>query len=187
MSDQRLKVESFLDRVQAALVSVDRDEILRVAEALRRAGEGGRTIFVAGNGGSAATSAHLVNDLNEVPKRAGHRPLRAMDLTSNTPWLTATANDEGFEHIFASQLTNLARAGDLLFLISASGNSQNLIRAARHAKEQELGCVALLGFDGGKLLRMVDSSIWVRTGMGEYALAESIHSAICHLLPTLVH
>lgn len=187
MRDQRLKVESFLDRVQASLAGVDREEILRVAEALRRAGEGERTIFIAGNGGSAATASHLVNDLNEVPKRAGHRPLRAVDLASNTPWLTATANDEGFEQVFVSQLTNLARAGDLLFLISASGNSPNLVRAARHAKEKGLGCVGLLGFDGGALLQMVDSAICVRTGVGEYALVESVHSALCHLLPTLVH
>src|SRR5918994_2696037 len=115
---------------------IDRDALCRIVQQLRIARDNGATIYIAGNGGSAATASHWVNDLGKATKTCGRKPLRVMSLSDNVSWLTALANDEGYERVFSGQLENFARAGDVLIVISASGNSTNLLQAvdlaARH-------------------------------------------------------
>jgi len=178
--------EAFIKGVRSALGGMNLEHVIAIARMLIETRDGGRRVFVAGNGGSAAASSHLVNDLNEMPKRAGRAPIRALDLASNVAWLTATANDEGFERVFVSQLVNLAECGDLLLLISVSGNSPNLVAAARYASDRGMKRVGLLGCDGGALLGMLDESVWIPCPKGDYVTVESVHAAICHLLAVLV-
>ena len=123
---------------------------------LRVARDAGATVFVAGNGGSAATASHWVNDLCKATRCANRPLIRATCLSDNTSWLTALANDEGYERVFAAQLESLGRRGDVLALISASGNSPNLIAAVDAAKELGIDTVGMLGFDGGRLARYGD-------------------------------
>ena len=106
---------------------------------------------MAGNGGSAATASHWVNDLCKATRCAGRPLVRATCLSDNTSWLTALANDEGYERVFAAQLENLGRPGDVLVMISASGNSPNLLAASDTAQALGIDTVGLLGFDGGVL------------------------------------
>ena len=105
-----------------------------------------------------------------------------MSLSDNVSWLTALANDEGYDRVFAGQLENFARAGDLLVAISASGNSPNLLRAVELAQSRGVTTIGLLGFDGGKLKTQVDDYLWIPTEKGTYGLVESFHTLLCHII-----
>lgn len=177
-----LPVGAYLASLRAALAMVDLDAVNRVIQLLKRARDDRATIFVAGNGGSSATASHWVNDLGKTTKRSGRVPLRAMSLSDNGAWFSALANDEGYERVFAGQLENFADSNDVLIVISASGNSANLIRAVDLARSRSVTSIGLLGFDGGRLRRMVDDMVWVPSDKGAYELVEDVHGAICHAI-----
>jgi D-sedoheptulose 7-phosphate isomerase len=166
------------------LRTIDLDSLERVVAQLSAARANGRTVYVAGNGGSSATASHWANDLGKATKRHGSPAMRVMSLTDNVPWLTALANDEGYERTFSGQLENFAREGDLLVVISASGNSPNLVEAVELGRAAGVVAVGLLGFDGGRLKGMVDHCLWLETDEGEYGLVESGHVVICDILTT---
>jgi D-sedoheptulose 7-phosphate isomerase len=166
------------------LTAVDVEGICRVVERLREARDAGKTVYVAGNGGSASTAAHLANDLGKATKLSGRAPFRVLSLADNVPWLTALANDEGYDRVFAGQLENFAREGDVLIVISASGSSANLIAAVDFARSHGVVTVGLLGFDGGALKELLDDVILVRTPPGAYGPVETVHVLLCDLLST---
>jgi D-sedoheptulose 7-phosphate isomerase len=172
----------FMHEFLSMLGRIDLDEIERVFQILRSARNQGAMIYVAGNGGSASTASHWANDLGKATKAAHRSPMRVISLTDNVSWLTALANDEGFERALAGQLENFAQSGDVLAVISASGNSLNLIRAVELARERGLVTVGLLGFDGGVLKSMVDATLLLPTAKGAYGLVESGQGLICHIL-----
>jgi D-sedoheptulose 7-phosphate isomerase len=182
-SPQRITID-YLAGFQKLLSQIDVEAVARAVQRLRIARALGATIFVAGNGGSAATAAHLVNDLGKATKRSGRPPLRVMCLSDNVSWLTALANDEGYERVFAGQLENFARAGDVLIVISASGNSANLVQAVEYARAHGLITIGLLGFDGGVLKGRVDEALWLESEIGAYGPVESGHTVICDILTT---
>jgi D-sedoheptulose 7-phosphate isomerase len=169
---------------EVLLHQIDPAAIGRIVQYLRNAGNRGATIYVSGNGGSAATASHWVNDLGKATKCSGDLPLRVMSLSDNISWLTALANDEGYDRVFSGQLENFARPGDVLVVISASGNSPNLIEAVEFAHQRGLLTIGLLGFDGGVLKNKVDDYLWFSTEKGAYGLVESGHSLLCHILTT---
>lgn len=182
-SPQGIAVE-YMTEFQAILARLDLDALARAVQRLRIARDRGATIFIAGNGGSAATATHFVNDLGKATKRSGRPPLRAMCLSDNVSWLTALANDEGYERVFTGQLENFARPGDVLIFISASGNSPNLLHAAGFAQQRGVETVGILGFDGGKLKSRVDEVLWLESEIGSYGPVESGHTVICDILTT---
>lgn len=164
--------------LQAANIAV----LHRIVETLGDVRDGGGTVFIAGNGGSASTATHLANDLCKATRSPDRPPMRALSLADNVAWFTALGNDEGYDRVFAGQLENLARPGDVLVAISASGNSPNLIAAVETARASGAATCALLGFDGGRLLGLVDDALWLPTPPGSYGLVEDAHSALCHVL-----
>jgi D-sedoheptulose 7-phosphate isomerase len=172
----------YVDSLRIELDRLDVDAIMRIVERLRAARDAGAMVFTAGNGGSAATASHWVNDLGKATRRSGQRPFRIVGLADNISWFSALANDEGYERVFAGQLENLARPGDVLMVISASGNSPNVIRAVEDAREAEMTSIGLLGFDGGRALKLVDEAFWVRTPKGAYGLVETIHTVVCDIV-----
>jgi D-sedoheptulose 7-phosphate isomerase len=178
---KQLAAEWLRDFVEL-LQRVDLEAVARVYETLRRARDHGATVYLAGNGGSAATAAHWVNDLGKGAKQPNRSPLRVMNLSDNVSWLTALANDEGYERVFSGQLENFAKANDVLVVLSASGNSPNLLRAVELARARQLKTVGLLGFDGGALKNMVDEVLLLPTPKGAYGLVESGHDLFCHIL-----
>jgi D-sedoheptulose 7-phosphate isomerase len=161
---------------------VDLDAMERIVQTLRVARDKGSTIFISGNGGSAATASHWVNDLGKATKISGRLPVRAMSLSDNVSWLTALANDEGYDRVFSGQLENFAQPGDVLIVISASGNSANLVKVVELAQTRGVLTLGLLGFDGGVLKEKVDDYLWIQTEKGAYGLVESMHTLVCHLL-----
>jgi D-sedoheptulose 7-phosphate isomerase len=123
----------------------------------------------------------MATDLGVGSHRCG-AGIRAITLTDNSGVVTATGNDLGFEEVFAAQVELLGQAGDLLVVISASGNSPNLLAAVDVAKRQAMTVVGLTGFDGGKLVDVADISIHVNTAMGDYGPAEDAHLAVNHMV-----
>jgi D-sedoheptulose 7-phosphate isomerase len=174
----------YVQAFESLLRQIDAQEIGRIVQYLRNAGDRGSTIYIAGNGGSAATASHWVNDLGKATKSSGEVPLRVLSLSDNVSWLTALANDEGYDRVFAGQLENFARQGDVLIVISASGNSLNLLEAVELARRQGMFTIGFLGFDGGALKNKVDDYLWFRTEKGAYGLVESGHSLLCHIVTT---
>lgn len=176
----------YLSDLATLMAALDLAALQRITDRLRVARDAGATVFIAGNGGSAATATHWANDLNKAASRSGRRPFRGISLTDGTSWLTALANDEGFDRVFAGQLENLAQPGDVLLMISASGKSANLVRATEFASDHGIVTLALLGFDGGTLRDMVDEHVLVRTAPGEYGLVESAHSIAADIITTFL-
>lgn len=185
MSDSRYLVATrYLEVLQKLLGTIHIDSTLIIVERLAQAQKSNQTIFVAGNGGSAASADHWVNDLCKMTKKGNLPPIKALSLSAHTSYVTALGNDEGYERIFAGQLETFGSKGDLLVVISASGNSPNLIEAVKLAKKKGMFTVGLLGFDGGALKDMVDHSLHVETLKGSYQHAEDCHSVLCHLITT---
>lgn len=180
----KLIAQEYLASFAALMERVDFDALERTVERLRVARDSGAMVYIAGNGGSAATATHWTNDLAKATKRSGRPAMRVMCLSDNTSWLTALGNDEGYERVFAGQLENFAEAGDVLIVISASGNSPNLLRAVELARSRGLVTIGLLGFDGGALKEMVMERLWLETEIGEYGLVETGHALVADIVTT---
>ena len=182
--EARTIAREYLDEFASLLDRVNLDEVERFVEHLRVARDADGTVYVAGNGGSASTASHWANDLGKATKASSRAFMRVMCMSDNISWLTALANDEGYERVFSGQLENFAGPGDVLVVISAGGNSQNLIEAVKLAGSRGVLTTALLGFDGGKLKDLVDEYIWLPTEPGQYGLVESGHAVLCDILTT---
>ncbi|MGH9150350.1 MAG: SIS domain-containing protein [Acidimicrobiales bacterium] len=176
--------EGYLTTFRRLIDRIDLDGVDRLVELLAQARAAGATVFIAGNGGSAATASHWANDLAKATKRDDLDPFRVMSLTDNASLLTALANDEGYDRVFAGQLENFAEEGDVLIVLSASGRSPNLVRAVELANRLGVMTVGLLGFDGGPLKDLLAEAVWLPTETGEYGITESAHSLVADLVTT---
>lgn len=143
-------------------------------------GRQGKNVWLIGNGGSASTVEHFETDLAFI-RHTNFRELPTITaLTSNSALVTATSNDTSFEDMFRVLLERKARNGDLLVVISASGNSKNLMNAIHFSKRLGVATFSILGFDGGKVKEISDNSLVVLTNTGEYGIVEDVHLSICH-------
>ena len=140
------------------------------------------SIWILGNGGSASTAEHFETDLSFVRYNRKSLKINAAALTSNSALISAISNDIGFDKVFSHQLQRKASIDDVCIVISASGNSVNLINGVRVAKQMGLKSIGILGFDGGELASQVDFSIVVKTEIGKYGPVEDAHLAICHAI-----
>jgi D-sedoheptulose 7-phosphate isomerase len=147
-------------------------------------GAGGK-ILIAGNGGSAADASHFAAEMVvRLSSQHNRQSLPAMALCVDPSVMTAAANDFGYDNIFARQVEGLGQRGDLLFLISTSGHSLNLVKAVSAAREKNVLTAALLGGDGGRLAHLVDRAIVVPHPSTQRVQEEQIF--IIHLLVELV-
>ncbi len=160
--------------------SLDLTNIAKLAEKIVKVEKERREIFVMGNGGSASTASHWATDLSKTAYVSRRPMIRCRSLSENIAYLTAIGNDISFDDCFSRQLENILNPGDLVILISGSGNSKNLIKACQLAKEKKAQTVGILGFDGGRLKTMVDLAITVPSS--QYGVIEDMHMAIGHIL-----
>ena len=173
--------DEYLEYLTILIAQLDRSVISQFADLLLESRENKTTTFFLGNGGSASTATHFVNDVS-LGSRQFEKPFRAISLCDNQAVITAIANDDGYENIFLQQLQTLATAGDTIVCISASGNSKNLIKAIEYARVNNIYVVGLTAFDGGYLKDNCDLNIHVPTKIGEYGPAEDLHMVICGLV-----
>ena len=170
----------YMRQLQEAMAAVDLAAVRRLRDACADVRQRGGQIFICGNGGSAATASHFANDLGKGASYGRQVRFKAIALTDCVPWLTALANDVGYADVFAEQLTNFAREGDLLVAISGSGNSPNVLRAVETARRLGVRTAGLSGFGGGKLATAVELPVVVDSHhMGR---VEDVHLAIVHLV-----
>ncbi|MGW8526562.1 MULTISPECIES: D-sedoheptulose-7-phosphate isomerase [Nocardiopsidaceae] len=148
--------------------------VVTVVEALTER----RGIFVAGNGGSATAASHIASDWAAATNMLGG-PVNVHCLSDNTARLTSLANDTSFEEVFSRQVEAMGRPGDLLVLLSVSGQSPNLVRAVKSARALDIGVLALVGYPGA-LANLCDT--WIELGEGDYGLAEDLHIAVNHMV-----
>lgn len=178
-----LYVEHYLSSFADVMTKFPSQAVVAANAALLSAYERGAKVFIAGNGGSASLASHLACDLEKTTTgtspRAVHRRFQVMSLVDNVASLTAWANDECFECIFSERLKGRAAPGDILLVISASGNSPNILEALRTARDLGMTSIAWLGFEGGQALSMCD--IPVHLPSQDYGLVESTHALIAHL------
>jgi len=140
-------------------------------------------VLVCGNGGSAADAQHMAAELvGKFKKKRG--ALAAIALTVDTSIITSVGNDYSFSDIFSRQIEALAKKGDTLVLVSTSGNSQNLLKAARRAKRLNIKTIGILGKGGGKLKKLVNTSLVVKSN--ETPRIQEAHSLILHTLCELI-
>lgn len=180
--DERLvQVSGLIYGYQYAINGLDADSVRSlcdIAFGLKKA----EHVFIAGNGGSAATAIHFASDLRAVG-------VKAISLCENISVLTRLANDKSYEGVFYFQLKELnfevgLTQRDVLVLISASGDSGNIIEAATYAKSIDAVVIGLIGFGGGKLKGLCDFDITLESH--DYGVVEGLHSCFCHIIPEVV-
>jgi D-sedoheptulose 7-phosphate isomerase len=175
--DYLTDLKGVLDRLPLA-------ELDKIVAAIETAHAAGKQIFVIGNGGSAATASHMMNDLNKgTLGHKGDAPwkrFKVIALTDNVSLMTAWANDTNFNTVFAEPLKNLANRGDVLIAISASGNSPNIIAAVEAAKQIGLTVLGLGDFTGGKLAQLADACFVVPSN--GYGPVEDVHMILDHII-----
>lgn len=176
--------KDYLNNLKDKIDELDLDKVDIIIQQIIDSHNNDKQIFIFGNGGSAATSSHFATDLgkgtiknfdNKEEKR-----LRVLSLTDNLPLITAYGNDLGYNDIYAEQLANLINKGDVAIGISASGNSENVIRAIKLAKKKEAVTIGLCGFSGGKLKQEADYHIHIKNN--HYGIVEDMHLVIMHLI-----
>ena len=172
---------NYTKRINLAFSKIDQSSIEKVLFVLNQSFESGARIWIAGNGGSAATASHFATDLSRC-KNSRNKPIKGISLCDNSGLITAISNDFGYEYIFSHQLSNFATTGDLLIVLSASGNSKNILEVIGWAKNNQVKTIALTGFDGGEANKLADISIHIPTEIGDYGVAEDAHSIVCHFL-----
>lgn len=182
--DPGLFAAGYFERVAAAAASVDRGRLRDAAAILARAYANSAIVYSCGNGGSAAIANHLVCDHSKLVQTDTPLMPRVVSLSSTVEMITAIGNDISFDEIFLYQLRSLARPGDVLITISSSGNSENIVRAAAWAKENEVAVISMTGFSGGRSAGLADVNLHVTAD--NYGIIEDVHQALMHILAQYV-
>lgn len=180
-SDYLTKVKTILDRLPL-------DRLKQICDILFQAYEDDRTIFIFGNGGSAALASHVACDIGKGTHApcptgrdmSGVRRIKVLSLTDNVPMISAWANDAAYEDIFWEQMDNFLQPRDVAFGISGSGNSPNVLKALRMARQRGAVTVGFSGFQGGKMKDLLDFGIIVPSDSMQQI--EDAHLVLSHLV-----
>jgi D-sedoheptulose 7-phosphate isomerase len=189
MSANRNFIDQYLREMQDVIDIIDREKIDQIIDAMFNAWAKNKRMFLMGNGGSASTSSHLVNDLGKCTALPGKKRFKVLGLTDNSALITALVNDNGFENLYSEQLLNFVEDGDLLVGFSAHGGSgkdkaglwsQNLLKAYQTAKDHGALTVGFSGYDGGVMKDLCDICVVVPIHNTQHV--ESLHLALGHLV-----
>ena len=174
--------KSYLTKTKDLLDSLDIAEIEKSGDIIFEAYSNDKQIFVMGNGGSASTASHFACDLGKGTVTKNKKRFKVISLNDNVAHFSALANDLGYEHVFSEQLKNVLAQGDVVIVITASGNSPNVVNAVKFAKEAGATTIGLVGFSGGKVKESANHCIYVNND--SYAMVEDVHMMLCHLIAT---
>ena len=174
------QIKKYFSDLRQVLLEMPLGKIQKMVDLLFDAYLKEKQVFIMGNGGSAATASHFMVDLSKQTICSTPKRFKVISLTDNIPSMTAWANDASYEDIFVEQLRNLHQPGSLVIAISASGNSENVLRAVEFAKKNGSVTIGLTGFEGGKLKDIADEVILVPSNL--IGQIEDIHLSLIHLV-----
>jgi D-sedoheptulose 7-phosphate isomerase len=181
-SDPKSYFEGYMKRISQLALMADNAALQSAFEAIELAVSERKAIYLMGNGGSSSAASHIVNDLSPNSLVEGAPGIKAFNLSDNVASLTATANDSGFDDIFATQLAAYLEAGDLVIGFSVSGNSPNIVKGAQYAKQSGAKVIGLTGFGGGKLGELSDVHVNFPSSNDEYGPVEDMFSIAGHAI-----
>lgn len=175
----------YFEGIRSNIEEIDPEQLEAITGEFRRAWREGRRIFLLGNGGSASTASHMATDLGKGTAQPGVPRFKVISVTDNMSMVTAYANDLSYEDVFVEQLKNHLEPGDVVVGITGSGNSPNVLKAIRWARESGAVTVGFIGFGGGKLASMVDHQITFSSK--NYGVVEDLHLSLNHILSQFFH
>jgi D-sedoheptulose 7-phosphate isomerase len=175
--------ESYFRNLIDTFKNLDKNSILKLEKELLDIRKKNSSLYVFGNGGGAATAMTMANDLGfDVLKKTNKKTFKIVCLNDNSSVITAIANDTGYDNIFLNQLKIHFKKNDKILIFSASGNSKNLVDAAKWVRKKGGKVISILGFDGGKLKRISNLSVHIKSEKGDYGPVEDIQLIINHIL-----
>jgi len=175
--------ESYFQNLIDTFKKLDKESIIKLEREFLEIRKKNATLYVFGNGGGAATAMTMANDLGfDVLKKTNKKTFKIISLNDNSSVITAIANDTGYDNIFLNQLKIHFKRNDKILIFSASGNSKNLVDAANWVKKKGGKVISILGFDGGKLKKISNLSLHIKSEKGDYGPVEDIQLIINHIL-----
>ncbi len=189
MKSNRQFIDQFLSEMKSIIDTLDRDKIDQIIEAMYETWANGSRMYLMGNGGSASTASHLVNDFGKCTALPGKKRFKVMGLTDNPALITALVNDNGFDNLYSEQLLNFIEPGDALVGFSAHGGSgkdkaglwsQNLLKAYMIAKDYGVKTIGFSGYDGGVMKDLCDVCVVVPFHNTQHV--ENFHLSLGHLI-----
>ena len=177
-------IKQYLELLSDSLSNNTFYQVSSLAEDLRSTKKKNKKIYICGNGGSAANAMHIANDLTYGAGISSGKGFNIEALPSNTSVITCLANDIGYENIYSEQLRVKASKGDILIVLSGSGNSKNIINVLKMAKKLDVKSYAILGFNGGKAKKLADIPLHFK--VDDMQISEDIQIIISHLLMKLL-
>lgn len=172
--------DGYLDLLTSTAAAIDRAALGKAADLLTELFSTDRTLYVCGNGGSAAISNHLLCDFSKGIQTDTVLSPRVVSLSASTEIITAIGNDIDFAEIFLYQLRTAARPGDALMTVSSSGNSENIVRAIEWARQNGVRSIAMTGFKGGRSAGIADINL--HAPAANYGVVEDLHQSMMHML-----
>src|SRR3954451_17673909 len=173
-------INDYVKAQKAALDSISIEAVSQLIEKFQKALAEDKQIFVFGNRGSAANASHFITDLGKGASDKLAKRFRCLSLNDNVSWMTALGNDYAYEDVFVRQLENYARPGDLVMVMSVSGNSPNVVKAVDWSRRHGVHTIALVGGKRGRLAELADDPVVIESH--HYGRVEDAHMAICHML-----
>ncbi|NQT02648.1 MAG: SIS domain-containing protein [Planctomycetes bacterium] len=175
-------VAGYRQRLFDLFDSIDLDVLEQLIATMVEAFKNGKTLYIVGNGGSAATASHMQSDFSFFVRYFTQFRPKVRALTDNVPMLTAIGNDNSFDDVFVEQMKGVFEKGDVLLAISASGNSPNAVKAVEYANELGGKTMCFVGFTGGKLKEISDIALYTPNAKGDYGPIEDLHMILDHLI-----
>ena len=180
MSDSTFSVPGYLNGLRGVFDDLDVASFQHGIDVIRAAFQRGSKIITCGNGGSAYAASHYITDWNKMVQLATGKPFCGISLADNIGLVTAFGNDIGYDEIFAGQLKSVMQPGDLVIAISGSGNSPNVLKAVEYANANGGITLAVVGYDGGKLMPIAQHAVWVQSNDMQYC--EDLHLMFGHMV-----
>ena len=173
-------LENYINQQKMAVDAIPVEEVAGIIELFSAARKNDQQIFVCGNGGSASNASHFITDLGKSSSDKSYRRFRCLSLNENVSWMTAIANDYSYDDVYMRQLENYARPGDVLMVLSVSGNSPNIVKAVEWGRQHGLVTIALVGAKKGQLAEIASHVIVIDST--HYGRVEDCQMHICHMI-----
>ena len=172
-------INNYKKRLSETLEKLDVEKVKELCESILSVWKTNNTIYLCGNGGSAANAIHIANDMTYGAGKKNGKGINVEALSSNPAVLTCLANDLGYEDIFSEQIKVKGKSNDLLIVLSGSGNSKNVVKAIQIAKDKKMKTFAIVGFDGGTCKKIANNSIHLN--INDMQIAEDFQLIVNHM------